>query len=198
MPRVYKRKHPDRAQTSNNLILDAVRLVCDEKKSIRDVAEAFEISESSLGRTVKKYRECGDTGGIMFKSNLVYGMVFTTEAEVLLKEYLLKASKMHYGLTRMQVRSLAYEFATALKRKCPASWEQKKVAERDWFMGFMDRHPELSLRSPEATSLGRATSFNKNNADAFLSNLKSVYDRYKLTPDRIYNCDETGFTTAHN
>ncbi|XP_077529007.1 uncharacterized protein LOC144141305 [Haemaphysalis longicornis] len=198
MPRVYKRKHPDRAQTSNNLILDAVRLVCDEKKSIRDVAESFEISKSSLGRAVKKYRECGDTGGIMFKSNLVCGMVFTTEDEVLLKEYLLKASKMHYGLTRMQVRSLAYEFATALNRKCPASWEQNKVAGRDWFMGFMDRHPELSLRSPEATSLGRATSFNKNNVDAFLSNLKSVYDRYKLTPDRISNCDETGFTTAHN
>lgn len=198
MPRVYKRKHPDRAQASNSLTLHAVRLVCDQKKSIREVAEALKISKSALGRAVKKYKDSGDKDNILFKSNLVCGMIFTAEDGVLLKEYLLKASKMHYGLTRMQVRYLAYQYAKALNRKCPASWEANNLAGRDWFMGFMDRHPELSLRSPEATSLGRATSFNKHNVDAFLSNLKSVYDRYQLTPDRIYNCDETGFTTAHN
>ncbi|XP_072145190.1 uncharacterized protein [Dermacentor andersoni] len=198
MPRVYKKKHPERARISNSLMLDTVRLVCEEKKSIRAVAEALKVSKSSLGRAVKKYKGCGERDSILFSSNLVCGMVLTAENEVLLKEYLLKASKMHYGLTRMQVRLLAYQFATALSRKCPSSWEVNKLAGRDWFLAFMDRHPELSLRSPEATSLGRATSFNKHNVDAFLSNLKSVYDRHKLTPDRIYNCDKTGFTTAHN
>ncbi|KAH7974996.1 hypothetical protein HPB49_022577 [Dermacentor silvarum] len=105
---------------------------------------------------------------------------------------------MQYGLTKMQVRSVAYQFATALNWKYQVSWEINKVAGRGWFMGFIHRHPELSLRSPEATSLGGETSFNKNNVDAFLSNLEGIYDPYKQTPERIYNCDKTGFTTAHN
>ena len=61
----------------------------------------------------------------------------------------------------------------------------------------MDRHPKLSLRSPETTSSGRGTSFNKANVAAFHKNLKSLYEGYKFTPNRIYNYDETGVTVVH-
>lgn len=200
MARVYKKKQPGRIQTSNSLMLDAVWLVCNEPKSITDVAQALKISKSSLGSAVKKYKERRHRGSILFKSNLVCSMVFTGDDEVLLKKYFMKTSKMHYGLTRIQVHSLAYQFATAINRKCPASWELIKVAGKDRLLGFMDRHPELSLRTPEATNLSQATSSNKNNVDASLSNHTPPLtpDHSKLTPDHIYNCDETGSTTAHN
>lgn len=36
--------------------------------------------------------------------------------------------------------------------------------------------------------------FNKVAVDKFYTLLRNEYDEYKLTPDRIYNCDETGIS----
>lgn len=63
---------------------------------------------------------------------------------------------------RIQVSSQADQFATVLNWKYTFSWEVSKLAEKDWFMGFMgfiDHHPELSLRSPEV--LDSQTNTNK-------------------------------------
>ena len=69
----------------------------------------------------------------------------------------------------------------------PESWKSNEITGKDWFCGFMDRHPKLSLRSLEAASFERSTSFNKANVPAFHKNLKSLHQRYKFTPYGIYN-----------
>lgn len=48
----------------------------------------------------------------------------------------------------------------------------------------------------EACSLSRATAFNKHNVQAFYKNVREVYKKYKLIPESIYNCDETGLSTV--
>ena len=63
--------------------------------------------------------------------------------------------------------------------------------------GFKDRH-ELSIRTLEATSIGRASAFNHHNVIEYFDNLGIVLDKYQLTPDRIFNLDETGVTTVRN
>lgn len=78
----------------------------------------------------------------------------------------------------------------------PESWIRNKSAGNDWFTAFLKRNPNLALRSPEATSLSRATSFNRTNVEQFFTKYKEILQRYHLTASRIWNVDETGVTTV--
>lgn len=104
---------------------------------------------------------------------------------------------MYYGLTTTGVRKLAFEYGTRLEVEMPSNWSEYSLAGKDWLHGFMKRHTNLSLRKPQATSLARATSFNRHNVKMFFDNLQAVFDRVSIEPHRIWNMDETGITTVH-
>ena len=111
-------------------------------------------------------------------------------------EYLLKASDIYFGLSPKKCRKLAYRFAKANSTEIPKSWYDKQQAGPDWLTSFLKRHRQLSLRTPESTSLARASSFNKNNVNSFFQNLKLVLNRHNFQPLDIWNIDETGVTTV--
>ncbi|KAJ8343529.1 hypothetical protein SKAU_G00308580 [Synaphobranchus kaupii] len=64
----------------------------------------------------------------------------------------------------------------------PANWTEKQCAGEDWFGSFLARR-HLSVRTPEATSLGRATAFNKTTVEEFFENLAAVMDRVRFKDD---------------
>lgn len=84
----------------------------------------------------------------------------------------------------------------ALEIDVPQTWNDNQIAGEDWFSSYMKRHNTLSIRTPEATSLARASSFNKENVAKFFNNLQVVMNRLKLEPSQIFNMDETGVTTV--
>ena len=112
-----------------------------------------------------------------------------------MKEYLLTAARLHYGLTKREVRCFAFQYAAANNKKFPDSWVEERAAGKEWLRHYLTRHQDLSLRKPEATSLARSTSFNKTNVIAFFKNYKEVLSRATFPPHKIWNCDETGMTT---
>jgi hypothetical protein len=123
--------------------------------------------------------------------------IFTSNEEEELANYALLSAKHHHGPTTKALKQLAFEFAEKNGKNMPSSWMINKSAGPDWLEGFMKRHSNLSIRSPEATSLGRATSFNRANVGQFYDNLESVMRKYEFPLGSIYNVDETGMTTVH-
>lgn len=83
----------------------------------------------------------------------------------------------------------------ALACQCRLPGTNDKSLE-DWFSKFLKRHPNLSIRKPQATSLARATAFNLTTVAEFFKNLKTIYERFQLYSRSIYNMDETDITTV--
>ena len=77
------------------------------------------------------------------------------------------------------------------------SWVAKKAASKDWFNGFMKRHPNITIRVPQSTSLTHVTSFNEKYVNDFFNNFQTVMMRYSFGPESLNNVDETRVTTVH-
>jgi hypothetical protein len=109
---------------------------------------------------------------------------------------ILAASKLYYGLTTKDERNLAYQHATKNNVAIPAGWCAEQHTSSDWLSSFLKRKNKLSICTPQATSPGRATGFNKHNVEMFLANLGKVYNKYNFQCQDIYNVDETAVTTV--
>lgn len=58
----------------------------------------------------------------------------------------------------------------------------------------MKRNAESLQQSAEATSLGRAMRFNRPVVTTFVSNLKTIYEKYQLSPSQVFNVDKPAVT----
>lgn len=113
-----------------------------------------------------------------------------------MQKYIERTSDIYFGLTPKEIRQLALEFARKLQLKYPDLWNTNEQAGQERFSGFLKRHPGLSIRRPEATSMARATSFNENNVNMFIDNLISVLKSQDIGPGSVWNMNETGITTV--
>ena len=192
MTRNYKNK-TDRGTFRSETMMEAVKLVIGGAK-IKPTARDFGLNYNTL----KSYVQIKQKEGHLEKASFGYSShrkVLTDEIENDLVQYSIKASKIFYGLTLVEMRRLAYKCAIANNIKVPPSWTENEMAVEDWAERFMKRHPMIRLRIPEASSLQRMEFFHKHNVNNFYDNLITVMKEKSFSPDRIYNCNETGVTT---
>lgn len=203
MPRNYKRK-TQRGDTSIEQYERAYVEINEGRLSLRAAALAFNIDKMTLYRyknKKEKKENANENNTVNPEQEVKMGyskhrQILDDAMEKELNEYITTSSKIYYGLTPKNVKELAYEFALANKVKVPDTWLNLKCATSEWFTKFLKRHPNLSMREPEPTSLSRATSFNKHNVSAFFSNLRTVLEKHKFQSKDIWNVDETGVQTV--
>lgn len=103
-------------------------------------------------------------------------------------EYILIASKLNFGLSITELRTMAFEFGKkeGINKKILDSWDG--MASWDWYYGFKKRHPRIVLRKPKQISLQRVKGFNKEAVDSFFTQLGSLYDELKSTREKVAKC----------
>ena len=132
------------------------------------------------------------------KNELKYNgrpQVLSEQIETLLVRHILDLDSMMFGVSRNDLRSLAFQLA-AKNGLAHAFNTTKLMAGSHWYYLFIKRHPQLSLRQPEATSIARARGFNRKSVSDFFNLLEGVIEKYSLSGTRIFNMDESGLTSV--
>nr|CAI5849891.1 unnamed protein product [Callosobruchus analis] len=97
---------------------------------------------------------------------------------------------LFYGLTRMDLRRLAYQVAVQNNIENPF---REGVAGRYWLKGFLKWHQNiLSVRQPTGTSYAR------ERMNQFYDNLETIQSTTSFPPSRIFNVDETGLSIVQS
>lgn len=194
MPRSKEGKKRSKPIAAN--VLAAAKRVLEDGVKVREAARECQVARTTLQRYLAF--QDGRPNPEAFFTRCAVWSVFTKDEELQLVNYLLQSSKMHYGLSRKEVRNLAFEYAKLNGKAYPATWEQHGQAGEKWYTDFMRRHEAvLSLRKPQATSLARATAFNRQNVGLFFDKYSEVMIKNEFPPERIYNIDESAITTVH-
>ncbi|KAK4887880.1 hypothetical protein RN001_004151 [Aquatica leii] len=81
-----------------------------------------------MGRYVKKSKSNRDESAFSYKPKFDGKKIFSTEEEAEIVNHLKQASRLHYGLTAIQTRKLAYDYAVANGNIIP-DWQENKIAE---------------------------------------------------------------------
>lgn len=149
-PRHYKKKSTiktKRIPVNSENLKKAVACVINENASLKGTAKRYGINVMTLKRYVRTKKANLTDSDISYTSDYTKRKVFNDKEEDLLKEYLIKASKLHQELTGKQIRQLAFKFSTTINKKVPQSWTKNEAAGRDWLHGFMRRNTGLKLCS---------------------------------------------------
>ena len=118
--------------------------------------------------------------------------ILSYEQEEELTELIKNMVKRLFGLNHTDVRRLVYRYCK--QNNIPHNFSKKtKSAGRDWFEGFLRRHPDLANRTPEPRddngSVGHGSSGSTNPSG---SRGSRVSTRDPLTHDQVNKIPKTG------
>ena len=157
--------------------------------SLRALARAYQVPASTLSDRTKVGLH---PTMVKIKPKLGRKCIFDEAQENELATLLKDMSKRGFGLTRLDVRRLAYEFANSKGIKGFSN--KTGLAGYDWFTGFLERQKGLSVRKCENSSLHRAMNVNESIVKKHFDGLLEVLNDNEIIghPERIWNTDETG------
>ncbi len=154
--------------------------------SLNAAAKSYGIPKTTLFDTVKgnyaTHREGPRT-------------VLTDKEEERLARWIVDMSRIGYGRTRQELLGTVKRIIDADGRKTP--FKDNKPG-KDWYYGFVKRHPEIRERTPSKLGKERAV-MTPERIERWFKDLRDflgneVNDPTLINdPSRIYNADESGF-----
>lgn len=183
-----------RGKWSEESMRSAIDQVLSGKMSDRMAAVAYEVPRSTMRDKIKQLKEGKET---ILKPELgKFKPTFSKQFEQILVDHVIDLDNRLMPLSKKEFLRLAYDLAEALKIKHRFNRETK-CAGKNFYYDFIKRHPELSLRTAESTSLQRAVGFNRPQVLRFFNHLQELMAKFSFDPSKIFNADETGVSSVH-
>nr|CAH7740421.1 unnamed protein product [Callosobruchus chinensis] len=174
---------------SQSAIKNALYEIRENHLSIRKASEQFGVPRSTLqdiikGKTLEDARKRTGPPPIL-----------TWEGEEKIAKWVVEIAKCGFPIKKSDFLSTVRKIAQDLGK---SALFKNKTPGQKWYLGFLKRHPEISLREAEAINKARAVvteeSIRKwfSELQLFLmsNNLMEVME----DPTRIFNGDESGFS----
>ena len=187
MGRKYE-KTSNRGMCQISSMQNAIRAIRRGELSIRKASATYELPKTTVMRYLQSC-EMPENAKPLGRRPIL-SLAQENELVVHIKDM----EQALFGLTTDDARTLVYQYCEMNSIVHPFDQETKQ-AGWDWLYGVLKRHREISLRSPEPTSLARAVGFNRPQVQKFFGNLGNILDREKIPNSRIFNVDETGYNT---
>ena len=157
--------------------LELACIAVKEGASLRRAAEEYQVPKSTLQDHV--------SGKVLEGSK--NSRYLTDAEEEDLAKFLLQSAQIGYPHTRKQVIAIVQSVVNEKGRR-------DVTVSSGWWLGFKNRHPELSLRATEQLAHNRAISCSTEVLQNYFDLLQqTLFDNGLMSmPSQIFNCDETG------
>ena len=150
--------------------------------SIASLARKHDVADESLRRRIL---------GIVSedaKTGRVQGL--QSAEEDALAHFAIQMCERGLGLTRPMIK----ERVMSLVQNHDHAFNQSGPSP-EWMRGFLERHPGLSLRTPEKMSTLRSKNAVPDVINAHFDTLQTIVTEYHYQPSMIWNADETSGRT---
>nr|XP_023018356.1 uncharacterized protein LOC111507298 [Leptinotarsa decemlineata] len=173
---------------------NAVEAVRNHQMGYLRAAKFYNVPRATLFRYCKSVKNIND----IKKESLGRNPILSLELENNLVDHVLKMERQFFGLTRRDLRSLAFQLAK--RNNIPNKFSLlQESAGKKWMKGFLNRHRDkISFRRPTGTSVVRAAGFNKQSVDEFFDLLENIMEEKKLSPRQMFNVDECGISVVQS
>jgi hypothetical protein len=161
---------------------NAIKAVQEEGLSYRIAGAKYGVNPTSLyRRSTKKVQISAKPGSPTF---------LTSEQEKGILDMITYKSSHGMCMSHAEIRLLARDIALrgSKHEEIPPNFPSDK-----WVQRFIKRHPLISSRKSQILDCKRAEYSTQENVEHYYKNLSKEIVKY--SPDRIFNCDETGVTT---
>ena len=161
-----------------------------KKCPIRTIARAWDVPYETLRRRIY-----GKVQTYTSASGRPTVLKQVEEAELV--NTLKDLAEVGFPLIRKEVQELAFTYAKAHGYK--GFSDKKGAAGYYWFHGFLNRHPDVSIKKAENLSVARAMSMNKVQVFNWFEAYEALLKRLGVRdlPRQIWNLDETGVQNIH-
>ena len=187
MSRQMGAKRP-RAKYDEAALAAAVNSVKSKSMDYLKASKLYHVPRSTIFDKVHEKSEIGCRQGP--------NTVLTPTEEDRLATWLIDMSKIGYGRSRQELIETVQKIVKADGRPNPFTDDRPG---KDWFYGFMKRHPQISIRNPRQLGKERAV-ITPAKIEAWFHDFQhfidtEVGDKSILKdPSRLYNADESGFS----